>query len=386
MTELDVKYSLDALLRSAGVGSVDRSVTVSLRGLRTTSKRVVTHGSKDNHGYVFVTRPQLNLSTPNILGNRGFYPLLNTDPYSVSAWIRSVLDPRWGLVGDAVTSGATGTGKLDFDPYYNSVTGVKNGYVTNAKSLVADPRSAFINVISNNIVTLTGFPDIQMPTFTSQEGRVGQVWQQIDGHHNLNQPVELSFTIRDMTSSPIFHLLRVLSLYPGATYQGIMSPYADFISEDTIDYNVRVFRILLASDNRRVSSIASTYPGFVQGVTAGPRYDYDLQKPYEDTMDTNYRMTFPGVEYEDPALVDDFNGLVMDANPNMRKDKASMTKLSVNQYGDFTYEALYPFINYQTLEFEWWCPTIQYEYVLARLTATRPAATPTSVKPRIITV
>jgi len=354
-----VKYDLDSLLRVTGNGLAQKATSASLNGLRCESRRLITKGPDSNHGLVFMTRPQINLSTANIAGVNELYPLLNETWQSIGAWVRGTLDPRWAIHGDREDRENRYNESLFYDDNYK--------YDPKLRHTLADPYSAFINIVTNNVIGISGFPDVQYPSFASQPGRLGQTFQIIDGVNNLNQPIELTITLRDMVGDPIYHLFRILSLYSSKCYEGTLSRYPDFILEDCIDYNVRLFRIRLSGADRKVSSIASTYPGFVQGVASGSKYDYNLQEPYTEARDISYRFNFSGAVYEDPLLIADFNGLVVDANPFMRDNKISryMRKLTTSELSLFSYEKLYPYIDINTLSFDWYIQRTKYEDVMS---------------------
>lgn len=343
------RINLDAVFKTAQLGLVNKSISQTLGGMRTGHRRLLTPSDRANQGYVFMTRPQINLTTRNISGFRPLFPLMNTDVHSLAAWIRGTLDPRWALVGDA-----------GMDISENELT-----YEGKTFSSQVDIKSPFINVISNAVITVNGFPDIDAPTFTGEPNRIGASHMMTDGVDNLNMPLDITLTCRDMIGDPIYNLFRTLNAYQQQVYQGVVQRYPDFIMEDCIDYNVRLYRIKLSPDGEHIHSIASTYPGFVQGVAAGHKYDYSLNDPYEEDNIVSLRFMFSGAVYEDPVLLDDFNMTVMYANSEMKNDKKGMTRVPRQYLEYFSYERVYPFIDIDKYVLQWWATNETYARVMA---------------------
>jgi hypothetical protein len=349
------RINLDVLFKDAQLGIINKSISQTLTNLRTGHRRILAPTSKDNNGYVFLTRPQINLSYDNLIRYRPFMPLMNNSRASLASWIRATLDPRWARFGDEAT--------LLNNPAVGATSPTERGPFSNQ----VDTKSPFINIVSNNIVQVSGFPDIQMPTFTSDPNRVGGVFQMIDGLENLYQPVDITLTIRDVVGDPVLNLFRVLSLYPARIYSKQMMRYNDFIIDDTIDYNIRLFRLIIGADGETVRHIGSTLPGFSQSIAIGHKFDYDIQLPYPEDQLVSLRLMFAGVEYDDPVLIDDFNRTVETTNMDMRDNKRTtqMMKIPREQLDLFSYERVYPHINIHKYRLEWWTDKATFARVSA---------------------
>ena len=372
------KINLDSVFRNAQLGLINKSISQTMTGLRTNHKRINTPTAKDNHGFVFMTKPQLNLSINNIMRHRPFMPLLNKNKASLGAWIRGTLDPRWARVGDLaeyLNKRVTESTEVDYPiPDYKNGERAPDlplhrgdGYrdvPEDSHASQVDIYSPFINIITNNIMQVSGFPDIDMPVFTADPNRIGSSFQMIDGVENLNMPVDITLTIQDLIGDPVFNLFRVLSLYPGRIYSGQLMRYPDFIIEDALDYNTRIYRLILAPDGETIHHIGSTMPGFVQGVAIGHHFDYNLDSPYREDNLVNVRLMTAGVIYDDPILIDDFNTTMMYTNKRMRGDKPDMTLIPTKYVPQFSYERVYPFIDPVSFKLQWWTNTATYERVV----------------------
>jgi hypothetical protein len=371
------KINLDSVFRNAQLGLINKSISQTMTGLRTTHKRINTPTAKDNHGYVFLTKPQLNLSMSNIMRYRPFMPLLNKNKASLGAWIRGTLDPRWARVGDRavyLNKLVTESEETDYP------AGEKDSYtlpLVNGTGRMDVPEddhasqvdvySPFINIITNNVVQISGFPDIDMPVFTGEPNRIGSSFQMIDGVENLNMPVDITMTIQDLIGDPVFNLFRTLSLYPGRIYGNQMMRYPDFILEDALDYNIRLYRLIIAADGETIHHIGSTMPAFIQGVAIGHHFDYSLDTPYREDNLVNVRLMGSGVIYDDPILIDDFNVTVMYANKRMRGNKDGMTLIPKELVPQFSYERVYPFIDPLSFKLQWWTESATYARVFKEI-------------------
>lgn len=346
------RINLDAVFKTAQLGLVNKSISQTLAGMRTGHRRLLTPSERVNHGYVFMTKPQLNLTSNNISRYRPFIPLLSPDPHSMAAWIRCTLDPRFATVGNEGL-------------YDHRLTLQPSGKVFSSQ---VDTRSPFINVVTNALTSMSGFPDIEIQSFTSDPNRINASFQMVDGIDNLNMPVDLTLTFKDMIGAPITNLFRTLAIYPTQLYQGVLQRYPDFIAEDCMDYNVRIFKFGISPDGEHIHSIASTYPGFVQGAAVGQNYDYNIDTPYDEDSMVSFRFTFSGVVYEDPVLLDDFNMIMRYANPNMRESKPGMVKIPRSELEHFSYEQVYPWVNIDNYKLEWYTSTATYKRIKDLLT------------------
>lgn len=378
------RINLDSVFKNAQLGLINKSISQTMTGLRTSHKRINVPVSKDNHGFVFMTKPQLNLSADNIMRYRPFMPLLNKNKASLGAWIRGTLDPRWARFGDrapyltarVADLGSQDTARSNAERVDNYPAGEKDSYrapLVNGTgklyipediySSQVDVYSPFINIITNNVVQISGFPDIDMPVFTADPNRIGSSFQMIDGIENLNMPVDLTITVQDLIGDPVFNLFRVLSLYPGRIYGNQMMRYPDFIIEDCLDYNIRLYRLIMAADGETIHHIGTAYPGFVQGIAIGHHFDYNIDMPLREDNLVSIRMMSSGVAYDDPVIIDDFNTTVMYANKSMRGKKDGMTLIPNSVAHQFSYERVYPFIDTNSYKLQWWTDNKTYARV-----------------------
>lgn len=372
-TPIDITFSrsLDEMLESLPTGSVRRAIANNLYGINFRQTGNVVPRTKDNYGYTFFTRPQLNLSTPNITNFRSFYSLLNQNPASYQRYTRCMLDPRMGT------------------PNEPSV-GIRCPFV--------DPSNPFIPVLSNNIVSNSGWPDLSVPIYTSEAGLYGQEFSMVDGVTNHFEAFDLDISFRNMKGNPVIYLFYIWIKYMTLTVEGILNPYFDMIAENEIDSNTRIYRLVMDQRKRYVTQIACTGASFPMSVPTGAIFDFNTDKPL-NASNTEFNIRFRNmgfVAFEDIVKYW-FNQTLAIFNPSMSKQLAfdmaaisnsdavtredpSMVYMSTDGVymripyalaqttdrteDDYTAYSLnhkaVPYINLYTSELEWWVKNEDY--------------------------
>jgi len=328
-----------------GMGQVSKTLGNTLYGLNNQPQiGEALSANQLQQGMAFFTRPQLNLTSKNIRNSRELLNLITNKKESISRYIRCSLDPRLAKLGEI-------TGEVTLDG-----AGKPTKNYTKISTPLVQENQAFIPVLSNRLTTLTGWPDRVFPSFTSEEGLYKQVYSQIDGSARIYGKVELNATFADLQGSPILRMMDIWGLYSTLVFEGIIAPYPDFWVEDEIDYNVRIFRILLNTSGNKVAMIASSGPGFIDSIGIGSTFDFNRSAQILDQgEDVTVKFAVHGITYNDPVLLLEFNQTVEIHQPGMKDANRDqeMEKINPNVLRYFNY-AGYPRINLNTLEFEHW--------------------------------
>lgn len=317
-----IKSSLELTLRRVNQDDVDQSLRNALYGFNSDFSKRYMHPSRNNQGFTFFVRPQLNLADDNIRFSRLLYGNMGSDAFDIPTFVRHTLDPRVAAASD-----------ID----------------------VINNKQAYIPLLTNSLLTLSGFPDIELPTTSSEPGLLQEVYTLPDGATDNYGPVEISTEFLNTTGDPIQHLFHTWTIAISLMVQGKIRPYPDFISEHERCFDTRIFRIILDQTGRFVRKVAATGPGFIDNVGVGQDYDYNHEKHYSDNVSTAFRFKMAGAEYRDPILIYEFNKIGEIFNPDLsdefREKKMAKVPLSlrhaVNHLG-------YPRIDEQTMEFEYW--------------------------------
>lgn len=328
--------TLDDFFQTTPIGSVEKAIGNNLYGFNHRKIASAVPINKDDYGLTFFTRPQLNMQGDNLRNIRRFYPLLTTDSLTIHRYVRCLLDPR--LASGGITCP------------------------------LLDNQQAFMPVLSNNLNNLSGWPDLVVPTFTSKEGLYKEAYSQVDGITDNYTAYNLNATFRNTRGDPIVYLFYVWTFYQSLVFQGLLVPYPDYIVQNRLDYNTRIYRLVLDVSRRYVTKIAACGVAFPISDPIGQFFDYSIDKPYNDqSRDITIQFQCLGAQYFDDILVKEFNGTVQIFNPDMRDDRRERVyvKLGTNLIGYFNNRG-YPRINPDDYELEWWVP---YDFYQARVNA-----------------
>jgi len=340
-TENRVTDSLDGFIESTQpVGSVDKAIGNNLWGINHRKIKGIIPENKDNQGYTFFTRPQLNLSTLNLENYRHFYSLLTTKETSIHRYVRCMLDPRL----------MSGGGKEWFT------------------CPLVDPYNAFIPVLTNTLKTISGWPDVVNSSYISKAGVRKEQFAMVDGTVDIYEAFDLDVTFNNMREEPLSLMFDTWLHYMSAAFEGVLMPYMDFITENELDYNTRIYRIVLTEDKKFVKKIAATGASYPLNIPTGKFFDATDERPFSDqTKDVTIRFKCVGAMYNDDILIKEFNATASIFNPDMRKLNKGDTSHSLERIPDSLLLRLnyrgYPRINPDTYEFEWWASKDDVDYI-----------------------
>lgn len=358
--EIVFDKSVDQMLESLPVGSISKAISNNMFGINFRQTGNVVPRSKDMYGFTFFTRPQLNLRNTNITNYRGFYNLLTSNELSYQRFTRMLLDPRLAI-----------NEKLSC-PF-------------------VDHQNPFFSILTNNIMSVSGWPDLAVPTHTSEAGLYGEEHSFVDGVTNHFEAFDLDISFKNTKGNPLIYLFYIWIKYESLVFEGVLNPYVDMITENEIDYNTRIYRVLLDQQKRYVTYIGATGASFPVNVPTGNIFDYNVDTPYNTkNSEINIRFRSIGFTAFEDILKLEFNKTLAIFNPGMKKvldydlgnasdqDKArdsgsvayripgcpyvklphylSMsidTDVFSNNFFNVNHRA-YPYINLVTNELEWW--------------------------------
>jgi hypothetical protein len=334
-----------------GVGSLTSAQTLNLSGVNNNPNGTMAPTNKDSYGLTFFTRPDLNMSYDNIARDRMLTPLLSKDGRSMARALRCLLAPRL---------------MTDSEEY---------------RSDIIDNEMAFIPVLTNNLISISGWPDFTVDTYTSKKGVYNEEWSMIDSSSSIFSTFNLTANFKNIQGDPISLLFFIWVRYASLVYDGTMTPWFDNVMENTIDYNTRIYRIVLNEHRTYVQKIAACGAAFPMASPLGNYFNYtnDSNFNYE-----NDQISIPfkcmGANYMDPILIIEFNATVEMHCPSMKDSNrlSSMVKISVYEdypphghigvlLNNLLRNQMYPRIDPLTLELEWWAKKALYEAATTEL-------------------
>lgn len=353
---------VDQTLRIQPSGQFNTAIGDNFRGFNHRQAPSLIPINKDQFGMTFFTRPRMNLQEENLRHLRKMAPLLSNREDSLQRIIRCWLDP------------VSQKAKRFTSPY-------------------VDENMPFIPLLSNLLVSLPGWPDLAMPYSTSSEGVRKEQFSLADGTEEILRSVDLTANFRNVSGDPITPLFEYWLTYMRAVYFGEMNPYPDAILENEVDYDTRIYRLILDSKKQNVLRIAATGWGFPVSDPVGAVYNYEADTGNgminDGLQQISVHFTNTGIQYNDDILMWEFNQCSEQwFNPGMADikdcdkvevlingkktlkdaldpDRRSSTfrKVMLEELPVFNYRG-YPRINLQTYELEWWVRKEEYARLL----------------------
>lgn len=362
-----LRQYVDIATREVGIGPLSQSYTNLMMGFDHRFAGIPLPVSTESRGMVFFTRPRMNLSYDNVAQDRMLTHLLSNDEKSMSRAIRVLLDPR-GTAVDSNNQSSAGDNTRDVN-----VPSPVHGPV---RSLLVDNRSPFIPVLSNALISMSGWPDIVAEYFSSNPGIAKETWFQYDGPRRYFGEYQLNASWRNLPGDPITSLLQAWITYGLNVYHGLMLPYPEAIIEREIDYQTRIYHFVLDPSRRFVQklAVASVCAPVSAGIAAQFNFSTDSPLAQESMKQVSIQWVCTGVEYNDPINIDEFNRLQAHFNPDMRtldSREREMVQLSIEDINYFNFYG-YPYIDPYSMEFQWWVYRRHYQQITNREDSSDP--------------
>lgn len=306
--------------------------------------------NSDNHGLTFFTRPRLNLTSENLSFSRIMSPLLVNDENNLLRAIRVYLDP------DSAKGHSFGPDPED--PAYKSAKAgdIWTNTLPRITSNMVDNNQAFISLLSNNLVSLSGWPDMSAETYTSPEGVVKETWSMIDSAPYNYGTFDLTASFKNITGDPITAMFWYWIKYATMVREGSLVPYSDMIIENEMDYCTRIYRLVLNQSRTHVQRIAACGYAFPYSVPTGSHMNYNREGFInQDNTEISVPFKCQGNIYNDPILVREFNAVVRMFNHQMQDTSRDIQYYKLKTLGKelLNYRG-YPRINPVGYELEWW--------------------------------
>lgn len=368
---LNVREELDRIVRDAGFGGMSTINYLTLRGFNYLRHgQQLVHGNRDHMGYIFFTRPILNLTYDNLSTTDEMTIMRNAPAGSILAYVRGMLDP-WGQMGkfDKLLKGTGQDVKRVADA--NSI-----------KSPLIDPSNPFIPILSNTLVSLTGWKDIAINDYTSPTGVHNEQYGHADGFYYITNSFELSSSFRNIEGDPVSLLFQTwIHYYMACRNDNEMNPYPYFVEAREFDYFSRIYRFVMDGTKTYIQKWAATI-GYPTSVPTGNTFNYSSDKNFIDAnaeipvtwkcfgQDVNKPILFYEfnklVEMYDPTLTIDYTNYDEKTQSLVLKSKGVWRKLLPHEKNQGVHMAI-PLINFITHELEWWIRVSDWElYVKER--------------------
>lgn len=333
-----VHQEIEAVNSSGPVGSLDYALYNTVFGINHRQQPNSIPVNKDYYGLTFFTRPRMNMTTDNLRQARILNDLLVNEPKSFQRAIRATLDT------DSILHGHT--------------------------SPLVDPYQAFIPILTNQLVSMSGWPDLTVPTYDSKPGLYKETFSFVDGVSNNYSSYDLTANFRNIQGDPITDLLFAWVHYSSLVFQGILVPYPDMIINNRIDYMTRIYRLVLDQSKQYVVKISACGAAFPDSAPMGSAMNFESDSVINRANDQiSIRFRCVGAMYKDPILIDEFNKTTIKHNSDMHDHYRArqFRKLQQNELLFFN-NLGYPRIEPDTRELQWWIRNEDYANAMESLT------------------
>lgn len=330
-------YDLSDVYSRTPLGDPKRAITETMWGLNHRSLNNSIPINKDYFGLTFFTRPDLRLAEVNLKRDPRLAGMLDSNGMTTQRMLRALLDMRHNEQNNfSYPSGLT------------------------------DPKQIFMPVLTNQLVSMSGWQDVSLPTYTSEAGVYGEMYSFADGIADIFQTYDITANFRNITGDPITYLFYYWVLYAAGVYKGDLVPYQENIRANRVDYQTRIYRLILDHTKRYVQKIAYCGAAFPIGVPMGTHFNFESDTPINRAND-QISITFRaiGAEYMNDRVVYAFNKAVCMGNndmyPNFRVSRGMM-KIPYEYIYLFNFQG-YPYINIRTHELEWYVYREQFQAI-----------------------
>lgn len=329
-----IKRELDRVFTDTGVGPLSSAITDTITGINHRQEPNPVPINKDYYGLTFFTRPRMNMRTLNLRHAREFTHLLSSNPVSIPRAIRAMLDTE--------------------------------SYKYDHGSPLVDEFQAFIPILSNQLISMGGWPDLEAPSFTSKPGAYREEFGHVDGIVRNYSAYDITANFRNLTGDPITTLFLVWLHYMSLVFTGTLIPHMDSIIENEIDYNTRIYRLILDPSKRFVQKIACCGAAYPLNCPIGNAMNYEQDTPINRGNDQiSIRFRCFGAMYNDPITVTEFNQTVIQQYSDMDDRFREQKFIKINDATSRLFNhRCYPRIDPDTWELQWWVPRELYELVV----------------------
>jgi hypothetical protein len=289
---------LKQITRRHGIGSPDSAMFNLFYGMNQLGTGDIVPGNRDHQGFVFFTKPNMNLSADNIRKVGKLQYLLDTDPNSLATAIRcSLMPPRMSFDG-CIKNGSERVG---------------------VRSSAVDDQLPFIPFLSTTLESLSGWPDEIVEWFISAEGSAKQVYGYVDSRAEYYGSFPLTATFIAKEGDPHYWFFNAYREYMTRVAVGEIVPWPESEAEYEIDYFTNMYVMLMDPTKKYIQKLACLGAGGApDGISTGAAFNFSGESIFSQE-NARYSVPFTcfGALYNDPIIVENFNDIVRWFKPSM---------------------------------------------------------------------
>ena len=244
-------------------------------------------------GYTFITRPKLNFSTTSLRQDRILAMLDTADPGSLQFAIRCYLDTYYSSRRDV-------TALAGLCPFFNS-------------------ESPFLIPLSNNLVSVSGWPDPILEPETTDGGFFSEDMTIAKGSDRLNKTYDITLTFRDIQGGFIMALMWMWIHYIELVIRGDTTAYPEDIAARRINYTCSIYRFVMDPSYRFITKWSKATGCWPRSIPIGNIFNFgDKEKFIHSAAQYSVPFTVNKVEIMDPIIFRDFNTIIRRFSPTIK--------------------------------------------------------------------
>ena len=243
-------------------------------------------------GPTFITRPRLCLQSSNLRNNARMMPLDTANPNSLAFAIRYLLDTN--LCNELGTHAST----------YRAAT-------TNCPLI--NPESPWFTPLCNAVTSISGFPDFNLQTDSTDGGYFGEAQTFAKGADDFNRgSYSLNVTFRELPGGVISAILYYWLEYIRCVTRGIMLAYPDDIDGQIMNYTVSIYQFNMDPSQQYIVRWCKCTGCFPSTLDFGSMFSKSEGAWYQEAVQkVSTTFLVNKVEYMNPNSLMDFNTLAM---------------------------------------------------------------------------
>lgn len=307
------KVLLDLASLSSGSGTFDNQIQNFMIGFDKYGKSMVMPNIEFS-GLTFFTRPRLCLQSSNLRSNPNMVPLDTTNPESIAFAIRYLLDTN------LTNASSRNKGRLE--------AAVKNSPLVN-------PECPWFIPLSNALTSLSGLPDYELDSESTNGGFFGEAQSYVTGANNFsNGAYSIQCTFRELPGSIIFAIFYYWLEYMRSVVRGDMLAYPDDIDGQIMNYTISIYCFNMDPSMRYITRWAKCTGCFPTNLNTGSIFAKNVSEGISKEAQ-NVSITFKcnKVEYMKPECLLDFNTLANRYCPEISLSNDNKTVSTDNVMG-----------------------------------------------------
>lgn len=269
---------MNEIYQSSGIGTFENLHQQFFTGIDRVQQNMMAVNI-EHSGFTFISRPKLMLTNENLQTMPEFAPLLFNSDNSISTAIRHLLDTE-------LAQSINHAGRSKYVNYKN----------------------AFFIPLMNSVHDMSGFPDMNIETKTSDVGFHSEDNTFAIGYDELSKTYNITIGHKDIQNGPIAAIYFYWLLYMGYMCKGKMDSYHFLRNKNKLPYTVSIYRFMVDPQRQVITKYLKATGCFPTSLPIGGMFNMSAT---ESISSDSQKFTVPficnKVEINNYKSIMDFN-------------------------------------------------------------------------------